>query len=100
MLTPSKAESPPSVLAGLDILEPSSLSVESPAKGFVDCEKAYSRALSILSSHSWVEYLLPSGSLVVLFGSSKMNCLSRWRMSVGQKIKVKGKDALFPQAKQ
>ena len=70
------------MLVGLDRLEPSSFSGVSPEKGLVDCDKAYSRALSMLSSHSCVEYLLPSGSLVVLLGSSKTNCLSRWKTLV------------------
>jgi hypothetical protein len=79
MLTPSRAESPPIVLAGLDMLEFSSFSDASPAYELVmDCDKAYSRALSILSSHSCDEYLLPSGSLVVFLGSSKTYCFSRW----------------------
>jgi len=72
MFTPSRAESPPSEL-GVDI-EASS----DRARSLVGaCDKAYSRACSMLSIHSWLEYLLPSGSLVVLFGSSKTNCLSR-----------------------
>jgi hypothetical protein len=81
MLTPSRAESPPRVLVGLDIREPKSFSVASPANEFaIDCDSAYSRALSMLSIHSCEEYLLPLGSLVVFLGSSKTNCLSRWKI--------------------
>jgi hypothetical protein len=60
------------------MLEPNSFSVASPVYEFaIDWDKAYSRALSMLSIHSCEEYLLPLGSLVVFLGSSKTNCLSR-----------------------
>lgn len=50
---------------------------ESPEYELVsDCDKAKSLAESIDSNHSAVEYLLPSGSAVETFGSSKMYCLS------------------------
>lgn len=78
MLTPSSAESPPKVLVGLDLIDPSSFRAASPEYELaMDCDMAISRAFSIMSSHSWDEYLLPSGSLVVLLVSSKTYCLSR-----------------------
>lgn len=81
-LTPSICSGTPSVLAGLEMALDRSLRPESPEYEFVrDCERAKSRACSMLSSHSAVLNLLPSGSEVVALGSSKIRCLSLcdWR---------------------